>query len=254
MRGGGSQEAGDCPASIHRVCSGRMTSMLNRDQLWPARKTRNHETLWSSSCLRAFVAIQVVLIRPGQATSGEYKRDCPCEVSITGGHRTSGLANRRPHAARASIGNARKDRSVLRPIVGGGFRRLHDIAAARGFQDFLSFLRPGFVVAMYRNQVSAFPYPTRKTLRFDFGDACAISTPPGRRSRRPLRLPRARRRPDRRLPAVRIPGIASAPMPTSQPSTPPTAAPAPAPVAIPSGAGRRQTFEQARSVAQPYQG
>ena len=38
--------------------------------------------------------------------------------------------------------------SVLRPIVGGGFRRLHNIAATSGLQDFLGFLRPGSVVAM----------------------------------------------------------------------------------------------------------
>ena len=80
------------------------------------------------------------------------------------------LANRRPHAAWASVGTRDEH---LGPIVGGGLRRLHDIATARGFQDFLSFLRPGFVVAMYRNQVSAFPDPARKTLRLDFGDACA---------------------------------------------------------------------------------
>jgi hypothetical protein len=36
-------------------------------------KTRNHETLWSLSCLRAFVAIPAVLICQGQATRSKFQ-------------------------------------------------------------------------------------------------------------------------------------------------------------------------------------
>src|SRR4029077_8855979 len=148
-----------------RVCSERMTSsqylanQYRRNHL-ESTKTRKRPKGFVISCFRG--RLQPVPIQRGRSSSSlAASINGIVVLRFEGGGRSTGLANRRPHAARAPIGKARKGRSVLRPIVGGGFRRLHDIAAARSFQDFLSFLRPGFVVAMYRNQVSAFPDPPR---------------------------------------------------------------------------------------------
>src|SRR5687768_7408062 len=61
----------------------------------------------------------------------------------------------------------------LRTIVGGGFCRLDDVAAAGCFEDLFCSLRPLRVVAMHRNEIAALSNPSRIPLRFHFRDSGA---------------------------------------------------------------------------------